>query len=86
MTIHLTLDPVVEQKLAAAAAAQGLRPEEYVSQVVVEAVTRKSPQDSKQKDAILSMLDRLALHPGVDIPAGETYSREMIYVDQPKVP
>jgi hypothetical protein len=86
MAIQLELDPVVEEKVAAKAAARGLRPEEYASRVVTEDVEGSSQPQPGQQDAILKMLDRWASYPSIRISPGETFSREMIYADQPKVP
>ncbi len=88
MAILLELDPVVEKKVAAKAAAEGVRLEEFLGRIVVENVAPELHGLSQSDDADISgFMERLvSISRGNVAPAGETYSREMLYADQPQIP
>jgi hypothetical protein len=88
MTIELTLEPAVEAKLSVLAAARGMRTEEFVSQTVAELLAPEHREAAAPDEANLDdFIERLvSISRGHVVQTGETYSREMIYADQPKIP
>jgi hypothetical protein len=88
MTIQLELDPMVEEKLAAQAAVEGLRPAEFLGRVIVKMVTPELLVASQSDGTDISdFMERLvSISRGHVVPTGETYSREMLYADQPQIP
>jgi hypothetical protein len=80
MTIELT--PEVEASVARAAEAQGLRPEEYASRVVEQAVKLDDKDEIARRLAVFdAAMERLGKIGRGRVPKGETFSREMIYAD-----
>jgi hypothetical protein len=88
MAIQLELDPVVEGKVAAQAAAEGLPPAEFAYRLIVETVAPELLVAPKAEGTDVSeFMERLvSISRGHVVPTGETYSREMLYADQPQIP
>jgi len=88
MTIQLAIAPEQEVRLAEVAAAKGMRPAEYVGELVADALAWERPVGSGvPKEDIHDFLDRLAsIAKPVNVLTTETFSREMLYADDDKFP